>query len=346
MSSTCFFFRQQIHINLSNHILHACAIIVFICAHTDLYDNVVIHSYIRRLCTVVKDPKNRYIDEWVDYHFALGFSRIRIYDNTENFTLEDWGRHKSYSSQVDRIHYLPGITHDVSTHAKCGNKFHSPALMECAQFAKLENISWVSGLDVDEFLVIREPSLSVVDFMEQYCKYPCGQLSLNWLLFGPSGRREYKPVPVTKRFTHRLLEKRFSLLVKGIADPNAIDFVDGFWMHTWIIDNTRTWLDTSGTRQKADKRQKWWLWMMMNAAQPTDAGAIHHYKTLSEGEWHEKNCARGHWADVDVSRDCERNASALFEDSDTVIDETVWERLKLLVPEYSIFDNLTKAELG
>lgn len=321
----------QMYVQSSSY-LHLYFVYTFICT---------------RLCTVIKDPHNRYIEEWVDYHFALGFSRIRLYDNTENFTLEDWGRGKSYISQVDKIHYLPGITHNVSNHKKCGAPKQSPGFMDCAQVAKRENIAWVSGLDIDEFLVIREPSLSVVDFMEQYCKYPCGQLSLNWLLFGPSGRREYTPVPVTKRFTHRESEKGWNLLVKGIADPKAIDFVHGFWMHTWIINNTRTWLDTSGKRQKDNHRQKLWLWMLMNEANPTNVGAIYHYKTLSEGEWYERNCVRNDLNGYNTSKNCNTNASDVFDKADgIVIDETAWERLKLLVPEYSVFDNLTEAELG
>jgi len=316
------------------------------CYCTSLF-YALFYIWICRLCTIIKDPYNRYIEEWVDYHFALGFSRIRLYDNTDNFTLQHWGQDKTYISKVDKIHYLPGITHNVSKHAKCGAPRQSPGFMDCAQVAKAEGISWVSGLDIDEFLVIREP-LSIVDFMEKYCKYPCGQLSLSWLLFGPSGRKEYKPVPVTKRFNHR--KNVGEIHVKGIADPNAIDFsVNGFWMHTWIINGTRTWLDTSGTKQKVRRKEKYWLWMLMNEAKPTDIGVIHHYKTLSEGEWHYKNCVRSGSRTLNgynVSKDCTGNASDMFGSDDMVIDETAWERLKLLVPEYSRFDSLTWAELG
>ena len=84
----------------------------------------------------------------------------------------------------------------------------------------------------------------------------------------------------------------------------------------------------------------------MNEAQPTDVGAIHHYKTQSEGEWHEKSCVGKELNHYDHRQNCERNASSVFEDSDTVIDETAWERLKLLVPEHSIFDNSTEEDLG
>ena len=53
------------------------------------------------LCTVIKDPQKRYIDEWADYHMmAVGFTSLRLYDNTQNFTLKNWGEDKSYSSNI------------------------------------------------------------------------------------------------------------------------------------------------------------------------------------------------------------------------------------------------------
>ena len=45
-----------------------------------------------RLCLVVKDPFQQYIDEWADYHImALGFISLQLYDNTDKFIMKDWG---------------------------------------------------------------------------------------------------------------------------------------------------------------------------------------------------------------------------------------------------------------
>ena len=150
------------------------------------------------LCTVIKDPKLRYIDEWADYHMALGFTSLRLYDNTDSFALNNWGRNKSYASHIERIHFLPGVTHNITHFKNGGSEVQSTAFMDCVSSAKENNIDWIAGFDIDEFLILRSTPFSIVDFMDQYCQYPCGQISFNWLLFGSSNRSKYAPVPVTK----------------------------------------------------------------------------------------------------------------------------------------------------
>jgi hypothetical protein len=41
------------------------------------------------LCAVMRD-EDLYINEWTDYHLALGFQHIFIYDSHPNFTLSEW----------------------------------------------------------------------------------------------------------------------------------------------------------------------------------------------------------------------------------------------------------------
>lgn len=223
--------------------------------------------------------------------------------------------------------------------------------MDCARTAKDLKYDWVMGLDIDEFLMIKKPNVSIVDFMDQYCIHPCGQLSFNWLMFSSGGRKEYKPVPVTRRFTER--DIRPAQLVKGIADPKALDLEkEGFWMHTWVMtgmferNRTRTWIDTKGNQLRQYKNKP--LNMMMNNEYTEDAAVIHHYKLLSEGEWHEKNCERKDLNGYNVKANCEGSASSFwyFRDKKMINDPSAWERLKMLVPEYARYDKLNDAELG
>lgn len=170
------------------------------------------------LCTVVKDPNRRYIDEWADYHVALGFDRVHVYDNTENFALSGWGWDKDYADRLEVFHFLPGETHNITqVQGWTGAAVQSRAFMDCAWFAKANNYSWVAGFDIDEFLVPKDPGMSVGDLMEKYCPHPCGQLSFNWVLFGPDNRKGYVPVPVTRRFTSRIKSGEWDILVKGTA---------------------------------------------------------------------------------------------------------------------------------
>mmetsp|Transcript_37300 Transcript_37300/g.78666 ORF Transcript_37300/g.78666 Transcript_37300/m.78666 type:complete len:373 (+) Transcript_37300:288-1406(+) len=301
------------------------------------------------LCTVIKDPQKRYIDEWADYHMALGFDRLALYDNTEEFVLEDWGWEKSYATKVHRIHFLLNVTH-IITHPSdcigCGADFQSAAFMDCAYGAKANGYDYVAGLDIDEFLVIRKnTSLSIVDLMEEYCQFPCGQLGFNWIIFGPSHRETYVPVPVTKRFNEKIHVTDWDVLLKSIANTQAID-LSSFWMHSWnMLPGYQRW-DTNGKEIKHKPLQHWR--MMMNYDKPTNVAVIHHYKTLSEGEWHEKNCKRKDINNYDLSTHCNIKAAEVVpvERGGSSIDESAWEALRRMVPSYQVYDSLEEKDLG
>jgi len=289
------------------------------------------------LCTVIKDVELLYIDEWADYHMALGFTSLRLYDNSDSFTMNNWGRDKSYASQIERIHFLPGVTHNISQSMGGASKLQSTAFMDCVSYAKENNIDWVAAFDLDEFLVLRSAPFSIVDFMDQYCQYPCGQISFNWLMFGSNNRSKYVPVPVTKRFPYRTPSAKWEIVCKGIADPKAIG---DFWMHTFQLNSSRTWLDTSGM-VVATKSLK----MLINDRKPQDVAVLHHYKTLSEGEWHDKNCIR---KDVNnYGMKCGTTANSILPMKDGMIyDDSAWQILRTLVPDYEIYDKLGVEDLG
>lgn len=87
--------------------------------------------------------------------------------------------------------------------------------------------------------------------------------------------------------------------------------------------------------------------MLINPAMPHNGAVIHHYKTLSEGEWKEKNCIRKDVNAYDVNKDCETPAAQILPDSDgQTFDDSAWQRLRTLVPRYQIFDVLSESELG
>ena len=60
-----------------------------------------------------------------------------------------------------------------------------------------------------------------------------------------------------------------------------------------------------------------------------------------------KNCERKDLNGYDVQSDCIASASKIVPGKHaTVIDTSAWTRLKMLVPEYARYDNLTEEELG
>jgi hypothetical protein len=109
------------------------------------------------ICTVVKN-ETMYIDEWVDFHIALGFAPIYIYDNmlAPDIELEDW-----YQKRYD-IHGYVRIIHFP----------HSPVQLaaydQCIKVDAKDD-TFVGLFDVDEFLVLKKHK-NVVDFMNEHCR--------------------------------------------------------------------------------------------------------------------------------------------------------------------------------
>ena len=47
-----------------------------------------------------------YVDEWVDYHLALGFDTVYMMDNTEDFQLEPWHQERRDERRI-RVTHVP-----------------------------------------------------------------------------------------------------------------------------------------------------------------------------------------------------------------------------------------------
>jgi len=301
------------------------------------------------LCLVIKDQNLRYIDEWADYHMALGFTGLRLYDNTKEFVMKNWGINKPYSNGIQRIHFLPNITHKITeyktnkrnnTTTTAVTKFQDAVYMDCVRSAKRNGIDWVAAFDVDEFLVLKNYSSSVVEFMEEYCEYPCGQISFNTIRFGSAeNQSRYFPVLVTRRFQYRdNLDD--GIYVKAIVNPLAVK-QNEFWIHTFPLNKPWLWKDTSGrTLNSRDKRgnkrrNKRWN-MQFNHNRPIDVAVFHHYQILSREEFHDR---------VTVRQDVNRlSVSHVYPNSIRfqVFDDTAWQILRKLVPSYQKYDNMEK----
>lgn len=164
------------------------------------------------ICCIAK-LEGPYILEWVTYHLKLGFSKIYIFDNNNDKTrLRSYFTNRDYVSQqiankVVLIHF-PG----------------NPAQLEAYEKFRINysyKHTWVAILDCDEFIVLKkwEP---ITIFLSKFCKQ--GTLSLNWRLFGDSGRTNYSSEPVTQRFT--LCESKLNCHVKSISVCKDIKYLN------------------------------------------------------------------------------------------------------------------------
>jgi hypothetical protein len=93
-------------------------------------------------CLEIKDAE-LYIDEWADYHFALGFTFVCMFDNSNNFTMRDWTRKDGIYKDRVKVTHHPNVPGKVGTQSK--------AYKECMEEAVAQDIDWVATIDVDEF---------------------------------------------------------------------------------------------------------------------------------------------------------------------------------------------------
>jgi hypothetical protein len=237
------------------------------------------------VCCIAKNEEP-YIDEWIAYNLKLGFERIYIYDNSDNHSLAPLG-------QTDKVHVVPfpGPTKQMAAY----NHFLRTYGREH---------TWCAFIDVDEFIVLRCHA-SIQDMLNAHCKN--GSLGLNWILFGSSGKKEYRPEPVTERFQMRQrgLNAHIKSIVK-IEDTMTMDHP-----HFPCLKGGHQQLDTNGRAFSGP----------FNERGTEDVACIHHYFLKSKREFREK-VARGR-ADISIKRAFEEDFSR--HDLNEVHDSRAWD---------------------
>ena len=237
------------------------------------------------ICLVIKN-ETIYLDEWIDFHYALGFTSFFIYDNSP---IPDNKLLKWYEGRKDLQRHVT-ISHEPSRPAQ--QVVYNRCLYEDAA-----SVTFVGLFDVDEFLVLRHHD-NVVDFMEEHCDEDCGQLSVNWLMMGTSGGIGYRPLPVTLRNVHS--EAAPHTTVKTIVRPGYVADDGVKWVHT--VDLKRGyWVDTNRKRHPQKPGWEDRYGRFSNKDRPGDVALLHHYKFKSSGELHYKKCVRGEDGSVQKS---------------------------------------------
>jgi hypothetical protein len=260
------------------------------------------------ICAIVVDEE-AYIDEWVDYHYGLGFTAFYIYDNSPDNEMRQWAVEKGPHVTVK---HFPGKAKQME------------AYKDCAQTYGIRNKhTWVAFFDVDEFLVLRKHR-HVVDFLHEHARE--GQIGINWFWFTTSGRLLYEPLPVTQRFVYR--EQDVNQHVKSIIYLQNMDMTRRVHPHYAYLKDNRHQTDTNGREFKGP----------YNIGGPTDTAVLHHYWTKSRKEFVRKKMrGRSDSADSNVNlTDAEQQADSM--PSGAVFDDSAWKLLKELVPKYRVFD--------
>jgi hypothetical protein len=155
----------------------------------------------------IAKKEHDYIEEFVKYHLALGFSHIYLYDNEDVPTYKEF-LHK-YKDHITVIH-LPFNNYRLPVQYVALNHFREKCLFKT-------NITHVAHIDIDEFIVLKKHK-NICDFINKYIVGDCQGICMNWRFFGSSGKTEKTSDPVTTRFT--MCEKQGNQHIKTLFKKN------------------------------------------------------------------------------------------------------------------------------
>ena len=258
------------------------------------------------VCNIQK-KEDAYIDEWVDYHLAIGFEMIYIYDNTDNNDLRNWGN-KRFLDGV-RVKHFPGIKKQVLADSACAKR------------AEKDGATWAAFFDIDEFLLLKKNE-NINEFLVEY-GLSKGAIGINWLTVGTSNKTKYEPKPVTLRFQYTVPQWRGNIHIKSIARVKEIKTFQSPHYAIFIDKTTKT-IDTNGYTINGP----------FNRNMTTDIAVLYHYRYKSKEEFIARKS--------DDSRSFGNKKLARYGPlpvGDT-FDDSVWQVLKSRVPRYGLLEDI------
>mmetsp|Transcript_8575 Transcript_8575/g.19240 ORF Transcript_8575/g.19240 Transcript_8575/m.19240 type:complete len:647 (+) Transcript_8575:123-2063(+) len=253
------------------------------------------------ICCHVKDQE-AYIDEWTDYHLALGFSTLYIYDSSDDFWMRQWGEQRN-DTRLSLEHF-PAVGNETElnnekarAYAKCvrmhGREHEALAFMDVNDFFLSPNASSIKALGP----LLLDKSACAIQFERKH--------------FGHNGQFVYEPLPVTKRFTLRIslgYAAPSSLLLLKMTNSTEMTSDD-----FETLESDLTQFTNSGTFNST----------ACIAANPnTHEHIVHHYLRSV------KECNK------------ERSNTTLCNLKGGVKDQSAWEQMQYVVPWYANFNGM------
>jgi len=132
------------------------------------------------VCCIAK-WEDDYIDEFVEHHLKLGFDKIIIYDNNDDFSL--CKRYRE-SDKIITIPYKKKKFAQIKAYHDCMIRFRY-------------KYDWIAIIDVDEFLFIDCPNIK--DFLSDFADFT--SVAINWDCYGAGGQIYKENKPLSERFT-------------------------------------------------------------------------------------------------------------------------------------------------
>ncbi len=161
--------------------------------------------------TVACTAKNEdlYIEEWINYHRAIGAEHIFIYDNESTNPLKKI-LDKYIKQGLVTVTEFPGKKKQIEIYTHALNNFGNKS-------------KWMAFIDVDEFLVPKQHD-SLPELLSKYEQY--GGLGSNWRYFGNNGHIHRPDGLVIENYTKAArINWCMHRHVKSIVQPAKVEKV-------------------------------------------------------------------------------------------------------------------------
>eukprot|EP00980_Cylindrotheca_fusiformis_P015275 scaffold4247_cov66-Cylindrotheca_fusiformis.AAC.16 len=303
------------------------------------------YGFTAAMCLLLKDGE-AYLEEWIDYHLAMGFSSIYIYDDSPTFELQNWYLHTRNHTKYQRVEIL----HFDGNQFPHNYHYQRDAYSDCVErFGRNgPKHDYFAFIDIDEFLVLQTDKYK--DFMgviKDYLAPYGGSLVVNWMFVGSANKTVYSPLPVTKRFQYRQPSAHYVIKSFGKTseykthlNPHSIEFHDDVENVERKMRHTTAY---PGAPQPDIEDPTW----ASDYGNHSDVVLLYHYRYTSLKEYIYRRCKRGRVRKAVSHRYCTETGDALqtigvrdhqLPSPGTVFDDRPWQFLKSHVPKYAMYD--------
>jgi Domain of unknown function. len=160
----------------------------------------------------------QYLEEWIEYHKAIGISHFYIYDNESTDELKNVLYKYILDGTVQYIYY-PGIGKQREIYTNAVRK------------KRLES-KYLAFIDTDEFIVPLSSNMNITEIVESIFEkdIQAASIGVNWRMFGDSGYVERPKGLVSESFLHRAEDiwngNNAQCIVKFICNPRLVFHFD------------------------------------------------------------------------------------------------------------------------
>ena len=204
--------------------------------------------------------EDHYIDQWIDYHFKLGVSKVFVYQNNWRYGGKYVGNELVELIEFDGVNrQLPAYNQFIQQH-----------------YAEFD---WAGFMDVDEFVVLKQHK-DLQSFLADYADYKA--VGLNWSMFSSNGLQFNGEYSLVKRFV-KCKRELLGEIKTFINFNKAKDTLHFNYPHSVSECNCTIAVDKThfinGPLHKADLKDR-------------EIAYINHYIAKTKKEWEQK-MARG-----------------------------------------------------